>query len=268
MKSLWMRFFIALALLAFVVGFSFISRKPVASTDLGVVLRVIPQQAAGLFADPATAPQRYLGKEEKEWLPVDTEVVRQSYYPLSEFSARKKGLDVLRLGVVLAGADSRSLHRPEVCLPGQGWAITSEEIRKIPIANLGQVEVKVLHLQKEAYLQEEKRIVRAQYWYWWEGPKNRTSSVVTRTLLQMRESLFSNKVTRWAYPSVFGQFTLHANTEEELKEALKLGEDTMARALAQWAPLMLVRMGADSLSEEEKKQVELESIEPLEEQPL
>src|SRR5215469_16405742 len=36
---------------------------------------------------------------------------------------------------ILMGADRTSIHRPEYCMPGQGWRIDSKQIEKVPIAD-------------------------------------------------------------------------------------------------------------------------------------
>ena len=35
--------------------------------------------------------------------------------------------------IILMGADRTSIHRPDYCLPGQGWTIESKTVVKIPI---------------------------------------------------------------------------------------------------------------------------------------
>lgn len=234
--------------------------RPVADQRSGVVLRV-PQRDLAHFA--ATGPaQRYLSEEEKEWLPVDTEAVRGSFEPLSDFTRRRSGTALLRVGVILAGSDSRSLHRPEVCMPGQGWTIVNNggEDRTIDLGELGSLTVRVLKMQQEVQIGGEKHMVHSQYWYWWEGPDDHTSSSIVRTLLQMRGALLANRSSRWAYPSVFGQVALDPDIPAE--ERIRRCEATMAAALREWAPMMLRRYGAGDLSSEEERRARDEMIGP------
>jgi hypothetical protein len=92
-----------------------------------------PRGAAGvvLAADgnnpvelPAFLGTEWVGKRvevtavERDILPPDTGFSRKVYVSL----ANPK--DAVLLSIVLSGRDRTSIHRPEVCLVGQGWTIT------------------------------------------------------------------------------------------------------------------------------------------------
>jgi hypothetical protein len=79
-------------------------------------------------ADPVELPA-FIGTEwigrrtpvtavEREILPADTGFSRKVYVALGD--AKRTVL----LSIVLSGRDRTSIHRPEVCLVGQGWTIT------------------------------------------------------------------------------------------------------------------------------------------------
>jgi exosortase len=55
---------------------------------------------------------------EREVLPPDTGFSRKSYVSLHNLNDR------VFLSIVLSGRDRTSIHRPEICLVGQGWTIT------------------------------------------------------------------------------------------------------------------------------------------------
>src|SRR3954469_23336206 len=61
---------------------------------------------------------------EKEILGPDTQFSRKIY---------RRGTDEIYVSIVLSGPDmNTSIHRPERCLPAQGWTITSSEKVKVP----------------------------------------------------------------------------------------------------------------------------------------
>ena len=61
---------------------------------------------------------------EKKLLPADTEGARRLF--------TDKDGEQLFCSIVLAGRDAASVHRPELCLPGQGWNIQNEYVLSIP----------------------------------------------------------------------------------------------------------------------------------------
>ncbi len=95
------------------------------------VMAVSPRVGIKLAADgvnPVTLPA-YLGSEwegqaadisaiEREVLPADTGFSRKNYVSLQRPNER------VFLSIVLSGRDRTSIHRPEICLVGQGWTIT------------------------------------------------------------------------------------------------------------------------------------------------
>ena len=48
-------------------------------------------------------------------LPADTQIVRREYLDSAG--------DRIMASIVLSGGEKRSIHRPEVCLPAQGWCM-------------------------------------------------------------------------------------------------------------------------------------------------
>ena len=71
---------------------------------------LFPEEALGV-------PLKRMDPEENEinWLPADTSLGRRSYFAADGFGCV--------LSVVLMGTDRTSIHRPQICLTGQGWAL-------------------------------------------------------------------------------------------------------------------------------------------------
>ncbi len=91
---------------------------------------------------------------EREVLPPDTGFSRKLYTPLL-----KAGSPVL-FSVVLSGRDRSSIHRPEVCLVGQGWTIEQVEEQVFPVAgHPAGAPLTVLHVRREVVRPDGRRVV-------------------------------------------------------------------------------------------------------------
>src|SRR5205807_94820 len=66
-----------------------------------------------------------VSRQELQYLPKDTTYGRRLYEDLNGQKAM--------LSVVLMGTDRTSIHKPEFCLPGQGWTILSQEVASVKL---------------------------------------------------------------------------------------------------------------------------------------
>lgn len=150
-----------------------------------------------------------MGEEEKRWLPADTTFLKRVYTEdwLPEQEARFRSLSAT---LVVAGSDSRSLHRPQVCLTAQHWTIEKREVVQLETQG-GPLEVMVFHLVRSVRNQDGSvRLdendnplhLRAHYVYWWIGPDASTPSDEKRVWLEVWNSILKGRKERWAYPSV------------------------------------------------------------------
>lgn len=151
-----------------------------------------------------------MSEQEVQWLPKDTTqlkmVYRDPYAPEGLLGIYRS----LSATLILAGSDPRSLHRPEVCMPAQGWEITQREV--VPIETEGgTLEVMDLHLLRywqkengEYYLDDkgEKISQRAHYVYWLVGRDDSTPNYWEMKLRGVMNNMFKNVNDRWGYPSV------------------------------------------------------------------
>ena len=55
-----------------------------------------------------------------------------------------RGDEAVFVSIVLSGAEKRSIHRPEVCLPAQGWQIRSAHGREVRLDDGRTLPVTVL----------------------------------------------------------------------------------------------------------------------------
>ncbi|MGJ8723032.1 MAG: exosortase-associated EpsI family protein [Roseibacillus sp.] len=150
-----------------------------------------------------------MGEEEKKWLPSDTTFLKRVY---TERWLPKQEADFRALSatLIVAGSDSRSLHRPQVCLTAQHWTIEKREVVKLDTKG-GPLEVMDFHLVRTVRNQDgsarldesgEPLFIRAHYVYWWIGPDASTASDEERVWLEVWNSILKGRKERWAYPSV------------------------------------------------------------------
>ncbi|WP_395748090.1 exosortase-associated EpsI family protein [Prosthecobacter sp.] len=171
------------------------------------VLAELPLVAGSFVADTEAPSEKEIEerKRERELLPADTIIVKRKYRTPGRSVENR---DVAHASLVIAGNDSRSIHRPEVCLDGQGWTITSSTVREVKMISGAVLRVKDLAIES-VVLQNDgtKQPLRAHYVYWFVGDDLSTPSNLERQFLSMRDSVLRNVNHRWAYPSVMARVT-------------------------------------------------------------
>ena len=183
---------------------------------------------AGVVMDLPIFVGPYMGEEmepslsEKTILPADTEFERRVYKSLAG--------DTINCGIVLAGGQKRSIHRPEVCLDGQGWSIPVGEVVTIDLKSGEKLDVMMLTLKRPVELRNGgKKMVRQKFLYWFVGDGRTTPDHLERILLTSRDRVFRNVNHRWAYVTVSSMVTgsydprgkSDAETVEMLKEFIR-----------------------------------------------
>jgi hypothetical protein len=130
--------------------------------------------------------------------------------------------------VVLAGAERRSIHRPEVCLNGQGWTLLDSRVIPVEISPGNVLRVKDLFIERTWVAKDgSKKPLRAHYVYWFVGTDVTTPSNWTRVWLSTWDSITRNVNHRWAYPSVSAWVTDNF-TPEECGQRPRTSEETVA----------------------------------------
>ena len=141
---------------------------------------------------------QYMGQDqetslaEKVMLPGDTQFAKKVYSSLQG--------DFIACQIVLSGGEKRSIHRPETCLPGQGWTIG--DARKVPITldNGKTQNVMKLTLSRIVEVgQNDRRKVTNIFYYWFVGKDKTTPEHRERVLLTSWDRVFHNINHRWAY---------------------------------------------------------------------
>ena len=147
-------------------------------------------------------PQQ-IGQAEREELAADTVFSRRIY---------SNGLgDQILVSIVLAGEDpDNSLHRPERCLPAQGWTVMDSKTVTIQAPTLpnGQLTVTRLHSQRQ--FADEKGSLHTIYnlnYYCFIGYTDLTSSAIQRAVMDIRDRVIKGYDQRWAYVTVASNIT-------------------------------------------------------------
>lgn len=193
MKNIQLVLFMVTAMVT--VGLCHIFPNAATTPESGLVLW-LPDEILGSYSE-----ERELSDEEKKILPPDTTKLSKSYIEkyLPDDTARYRALSAT---LILAGADKRSLHKPEICLVAQGWTITKSEPVKLETKG-GELEVMHLHLKRQMQSESEKPVFqRAHYVYWWVARNESTAFSNKRLLISAYNNIFKNLNDRWGYPSI------------------------------------------------------------------
>ena len=157
-----------------------------AVTKSGVIM-VLPSQV-GAF----TGKTEELSEGEKHVLPGDTEIVKKSYHDASG--------NMITAQIVLAGAEKRSIHRPELCLPAQGWSINRRETLSVKLFD-GR-EFSVMNDCISRSIETSLGVMHpldSFYCYWFVGNGVTTSSHFMRLFLTSWDRIVHRRNHRWAY---------------------------------------------------------------------
>lgn len=137
-----------------------------------------------------------MSRGEKRLLPADTRIARRSYVSTD-------GRRILA-SVVLMGSDRTSIHRPQMCLEGQGYRIVTQRFVPLPEAGPGLPAMAVLDLVHaiagpEGVAQQRHFV----YAYWYAGGGRNTASHLRMQGWMAFDRLFRSRADRWAYVSLF-----------------------------------------------------------------
>lgn len=173
-------------LAALTMGICWLTPVPEVSDASGVIME-LPGLVQGMIGmeTPVSEAERLI-------LPPDTEFARKIY--------RSAVGDEILFSIVLSGAEKRSIHRPEACLPGQGWTIRSARVEEIPLEGGGTLPVMNLSLERQVQLGDGRVIpIRSFYFYWFVGNEVTTPHHWRRVLLTSWDRIVEGRTHRWAY---------------------------------------------------------------------
>ena len=159
------------------------------TTESGVVMSLPPQIGSLMGKD------QEISEGERYVLPKDTEIIKKVYSnPFGEF---------INAQIVLSGADKRSIHRPELCLPAQGWSIDRRETVPVKLADGRSITVMADYISRPIEVSPGvTKTLPSIYCYWFVGNRVTTSSHLHRLLLTSLDRVIHHKNHRWAYIAV------------------------------------------------------------------
>jgi Protein of unknown function (DUF3485) len=108
--------------------------------------------------------------------------------------------------IVLMGMDRTSIHKPEFCIPGQGWRIDEKERIHLAIAGRHPCQLRVAKWTITNFVQDaggQKKEVRGLYVFWFVARNEETDNHWQRVWWLTRDLLTTGVLQRWAYISYF-----------------------------------------------------------------
>jgi hypothetical protein len=208
----WWRSAVLASLAALTVWLCRESAPPDIAPEAGVIMNLPTLVGEWWGTEDPVSPS------ELAMLPGDTEFAKKIYQDL-------RG-DTLTAQVVLSGGEKRSIHRPEICLPAQGWTIRSGEVIPVMLSNGRTLDVMKLTLTRQIEVAPgENRTLKNYFLYWFVG-KNSTTPYHWVRLAKTNWDMVTKKLQhRWAYvivsAPVLEGFKPDAKSDEQTLDMLK-----------------------------------------------
>lgn len=115
-------------------------------------------------------------------LPADTEISKRSYTDGAGFEVEAT--------LVMSGLSRMSIHRPELCLPSQGFTMSHARRQAISLPGRTPLVVQVVNVQKGG--------ASFLLMYWFKSRTHETSSHTVRILRDAWARSVYNRINRWA----------------------------------------------------------------------
>ena len=108
--------------------------------------------------------------------------------------------------IVLMGTDRTSIHKPEFCIPGQGWRIDQKESINLSMEGRHPYQLQVAKWTIINFVPDasgQKKEVRGLYVFWFVAGNEETADHQQRIWWMTRDLLTTGVLQRWAYISYF-----------------------------------------------------------------
>lgn len=153
----------------------------------GVEMRVCPV---------CHAPLDVMSPAERAILPAGTLVMKKTYSSPQQ--------EPIFVSVVISGTDRLGIHRPQNCLPAQGFTISKTERMPIKIQGREDLIVTLLELERKDEVRDgagsHVKTFSMAYWYFSGGHETPYQSSMMFWMAYDR--IFLNRAERWAYISI------------------------------------------------------------------
>jgi len=186
-------------LTVFMLILGWIHPKAGAAPQAGVVLQLPDTVSVSLPGNPRAqfyGSKASITEGELGTLPSDTELVRKQYDDFRDH-------ETVQFTVLLSGIAQNSIHRAEVCLPGQGWTVVGQSDLNVPLASGRKLTVRNLAIQRDTLTPgNDHHMLHAYFMYWFVGENTTTDSHLKRVIQNSWDRIFYNRAHRWAYVMV------------------------------------------------------------------
>ena len=185
------------------------------------IAMTLPNVVGVWIGDDAAVTQKEL-----DTLAKDTQFARKIY-------TGPEG-DQILVSIVLSGDDmTNSIHRPERCLPAQGWQMRSSSSRIIQIPGGKSLGVTMLQNARTVQTQDKRWLTVTNLdYYWFIGYKDMTASHLTRTEIDLRDRIMYGYSQRWAYVTIAANVTKGIWRPERTEEQTAAMLDAFIQQLA------------------------------------
>jgi EpsI family protein len=141
-----------------------------------------------------------ISQGEKDILGPDTQFVRKLY-------TNARG-DQIFVSIVFSGPDmSTSIHRPERCLPAQGWTVVDTALSQIPIGKDNFTATRLRNLRNVRNGNASPLTIYSLDYYWFVGQDTQTPSHLQRAWIDIRDRVFKGNNQQWAYVTIVSAIT-------------------------------------------------------------
>jgi hypothetical protein len=158
---------------------------------------MLPETLPGLVSEIETNGEATL----ESYLPKDTSFRVRLYHAADNFFTQ--------ISVVLMGSDRTSIHRPEICLTGQGWAVDGAASKPeiIKMTQPVPYDLTVNKLVASKVIKDNAgnpQTFRGIYVFWYVDADHLTANQLKWMFWWMpRDLLLHGMLERWAYISYF-----------------------------------------------------------------
>ena len=136
---------------------------------------------------------------ELNYFPTDTSYTRRLY--------QASGASPVAATIIMMGADRTSIHKPDYCLPGQGWKILEKTTANITITiTNGSYDLPVAKWTiSNSFVGKDgvRQTIHGVYVFWFVADHEQTPDFYQRLWWLTRDMVSHGVLQRWAYVSYF-----------------------------------------------------------------
>ncbi len=160
----------------------------------GVMMKInLPERVLDFTSTNVPEPKVVL-----DFLPPDTSYAERLYTAPDGFRVQNT--------IILMGTDRTSIHKPDYCLPGQGWGIKDRSLVSIPVTGTQNYQLPVAKWILSNAFQTpdgQKQEVGGIYVFWLVADGEETPDNYQRMWWLARDLVRTGVLQRWAYVSYF-----------------------------------------------------------------